>query len=206
MTQSSDRDAFVRLCSAAALAAGVLAGGCAPNQVSFFIVQNQVPMQTGLGGPCTTTADPSALSLGNGTLDLSVSNNYIVNALYRSELITTADRGTGTPEMRGMFVDGANIEVHEDSATGALLNISDAAGAVPATYTVSANTFIDAASTSAPGLAVGTLEIIPPRLGDALGGRRPRSERRRSRCVSRSRVRSPLPAPCRLGRTSRRSW
>ncbi len=154
-----------RLWLGGALAAlGVLAQGCADNEISLFIQQGQVPQSSGTTG-CTVSLDPSGLHRNSGVLDLSLRRNFVMFPLYRSEVLAFQRRSTGRPETRGIFVDGANIELHMGSDVG------PAPSQIPANlaqYQIVSTTFIPPASAEGPGYGVGDLEIIPSPVADAL--------------------------------------
>jgi hypothetical protein len=146
-----------RLWIAGAVAAlAMYANGCVPNEVSFFIQQNQVPQPTGTTG-CVVSADPEGLHRNEGLLDLAFSTRYLMHPLYRSELLSTQRRISGRAEMRGLFVDGADIELTPPGSTAAAFR-----------YRVIVSEFVQPASTEGPGFGVGALEIIPDSVGAQL--------------------------------------
>jgi hypothetical protein len=146
-----------------------VAPGCVSNEVSFFIQQNQVPVPGGIGTTCMFSADPMSLHRSEGVLDLTLANSYTLFALYRNEMFSSETRIRNSPELRGLFVDGANVEIHADTATGPLIAIHDSTGAAVApTFTISTNAFVDAATAAGPGYNVGTLDIIPINVGQAM--------------------------------------
>lgn len=149
-------------------ALGALAQGCVDNEISFFIQQEQVPQLSGaMVAGCIVSPDPTSLHRNEGVLDLSIASSYRMHPLYRSEILSSAVRGTGRAEMRGMFVDGADIDLRVGSETGALFTVNGAP-AIPNQYRISTTAFIDAASSEGPSYATGTLEIIPPQVGAAI--------------------------------------
>ena len=145
-------------------ALGVVAQGCVDNEISFFIEQAQIPQATGTTG-CTLSSDPNTLHRNQGLLDVSVRSTFVMYPLYRSEILAYDRRVSGRPEVRGMFVDGANVELHVGNEMG--LPPSGLAGNLTA-YQVVSTTYIDPASTEGPGFSVGNLEIIPAQVGAAV--------------------------------------
>lgn len=131
-----------------------LAGGCAANEVSFFIVQNQIPVAGGASGICTFSADPSAAHRNEGVLDVALRTNYVLFPLFRSELLSSRDPMAGRAESRGIIVEGAVIELHRGSPTGP--TIVDP-------YTVYFNTFLPPADMGGPGYAVTSFELVRQR-------------------------------------------
>jgi hypothetical protein len=146
-----------RLWLAGAFAAlGMFAQGCVDNGVSFNIIQSQVPTAGGTTG-CLVGIDPTSTHRNEGILDLSVATRYIMYPLYMSEIIASQGRVRGRPEARGLFVDGADIEL---STPGAM---------APAfRYRVISTTYVPPASPEGAGFATGTLEILPDAIGAQL--------------------------------------
>lgn len=155
----------------ALLALAFEAPGCAENEVSFFIRQNQLAQPSGMG-VCVVNADPSSAFSNEGVLDVALRTTYVLHPLYQSELLETRDPNAGRAAMRGIFVEGAEVELHVGSADGPLLSLRDATGAVTNPYTVTAGSdYVPAGGTTGPGLGVGRLELIPARVGAILYSR-----------------------------------
>jgi hypothetical protein len=150
-----------------ALLLAVGGGGCAENTTSFFIRQSQVP-QGGGTGTCTVSTNPTDLARDQGTLDVAVRRSYSITPLYQSELLSSRDPMSARPETRGLFVTRADVELRRNSDEGPLINLRDGSGQIPTNFSVTTSTFLPPGSTSGTGFAVGSLEIIPARIGDAL--------------------------------------
>jgi hypothetical protein len=135
------------------------AGGCTPNEISFFIVQSQVPVAGGSGTGCSITADLSALHRNEGTLDVWLRNNYAISPLFRSELIGYADPMAGRAETRGIFVEGAEVTLFVGSPTGSVYEPP---------YTVYFSSFLPPNTSQSPGLAVTSFELIRSDIGTRL--------------------------------------
>jgi hypothetical protein len=155
-TSASRRALFV-------VATAFLAAGCAANEISIAIVQNQAPQPGATAGVCTTSPDPMALSVGVGTLDLLLRDDYIMSPLYRSELLSTRDPASAHPETRGFFVTGARIDLRVGAPPpdGPELLTSGA-------FSVTTSTFVPPGTSSGPGYAVGGIDVIPVSVGQLL--------------------------------------
>ncbi len=139
---------------------GLFAQGCVDNEVSFFIQQGQVPQPSGTSG-CVVTSEPDALHRNQGLLDLALSTRYVLNPLYRSEVLSSARRTSGRPEMRGIFVDGADIELRDPANT-------DPTASPLFRYRVVSTAFVPPATAESPGYGFGNLELIPASVGATL--------------------------------------
>lgn len=160
------------LVGAAAVAALASAPACVPNDNIFFIVQNQVAMSAGVGAQCTLMPDPGGLANNHGVLDVALRRSYIMSPLYRSELMSSRDPVAGRAETRGLYVEGAEIELRlpapgQPPESWVRVNL----GGPSSTYTVASTTFVPPGTSAGPGYAVGPLEIIPTTIGDALARR-----------------------------------
>ena len=148
---------------------------CAPNEISIFIVQNQVPISGGQAGVCMQPQDPSGLHRNEGLIDVTLRDNYVMFPLYQNSLQSYRNPTAGRAETRGIFIDGADIELRrEPNANGEMpfVALRDPSGAtIPATYTVLSTTYVPPSTQGAVGLAVGRLEIIPSRVVRAMADR-----------------------------------
>lgn len=138
----------------------LVGSACAPNEVSFYIRQAQVPQATGMGGMCTVTGDPSALMSQEGTMDLAFTTSYFISPLYVNQLVGYADPMALRAETRGIFVEGADIYLYNTTPPDPYAH--EGAMNLLASTTVYTSTFVPAGSSQGLGYAVGGLEIISP--------------------------------------------
>ena len=139
---------------------GALTGatGCVDNTVSIYIRQIQSPTLTGT--MCTTTSDPSALSIAEGTLDLALADSYSLRPLLANQLLTRANMDQLRAETSTVNVQGFVIELHEGSPDGPLIG--------PA-FSVYQNIVVPAAaSVTTPNYNYGQIQVIPPQIGEQL--------------------------------------
>jgi hypothetical protein len=136
----------------------VVATGCAANEISFFIVQNQQPIPAGT--ICQAGTDPAAVHLNEGTLDVTMRDNYVMYPLFRSELLSSSMPMANRPETRGVFVDGAVVRLYRNdptSETNRLIPGEDSRG-----HTVYFTAFVPPATGGTPSYAVGQFELLRP--------------------------------------------
>lgn len=107
----------------------------------LFIRQVNVPSGAGTSGGCTVAANPEGPSIGHGTLDVAVRQEYTARLVVGSQSQTRTDTSR---------VQIESVEVRLEDATGAV---------AWGPYTVAATGFVDptADAGSAYGLVDGTL-------------------------------------------------
>jgi hypothetical protein len=142
----------------ALVSASAVAPGCVANEVSFFIVQNQQPIA--VGTTCTAGVDPASAHLNEGTLDVTMRDNYVMYPLFRSELQSTAMPTANRAEMRGLFVDGAVVRLYRNDPTSESNRLIP--GEDPRGHTVYFTAFVPPSAGGAVSYAVGQFELIRP--------------------------------------------
>ncbi|MBL8601420.1 MAG: hypothetical protein JNK72_05800 [Myxococcales bacterium] len=135
-------------------AVAVMSGGCADDSPSIFIrsIVAQVPM----GTFCTVPLDQNGTRITEGRLDLSVSNSYQTAAVIQSQLVARADQTSGRTESNIVQIDGFEVEVHDQSPDGPIINQS--------AFGVPQSTVIPASVGGQVSAAVTIFEAIPPAL------------------------------------------
>ena len=148
----SSRSRLVLLGLVVVLAAGSLAA-CTDDNASVFISGN-------VAGDDACSYTPSNAQWLGGALDTGLSVAYFAHPLYNSQLITRASDGPLAADPNGVHVEGAVVELRD--AAGAA--IGDA-------FTVTTSTYVPPGTSSDPGQAVGSLELVPPAYGLLLADR-----------------------------------
>lgn len=127
-----------------------LVPGCAPNDSALFIrgVLAQVAPQ------CTVTADPAALMLGSGTLDLEFTNTYVAALLVGNQLVRRGSK------------DLLRTETSRVRLEGAVVTVSTAGGATIRSFSTLGTGFVDPGNGTDPGYGVMFATLIPPQTGN----------------------------------------
>ncbi len=139
---------------------GVLtsAVGCVDNTVSVYIRQVQSP--TVSGTTCTVTNDPTGTHINEGTLDVALTDSYVLSPLIANQMITRASMEQLRAETTTLNIQGFVIELHEGSPEGAI---------VGQPFSVYQNVIVPSAlAAGTPGYAVASIQVIPPQIGQAL--------------------------------------
>lgn len=132
---------------------GVVGSACADNNSTIFIRQVQGPT----AGQCTYTADPSALALGVGVLDVMLASQYRAALLVGNQMVQR-----GQPDM-------AKAETSRVSLTEAEVRVEDSAGNEIKSFTVPGNGFVDPGSGTTPGWGVFMTILIDPATSKVIG-------------------------------------
>lgn len=151
-----------RITSPIRLAVGVVAlslfAGCAENRSTFFIQSVVVPT----GDDCLL--EPGNPRIASGAMDLAFITGYVA----AFELVNqTFDRSEQMPlylDNAGVSVEGAEVELHQDSPEGALIDV----GGGQTAFTTYGAGFVPSAKPTEPSAAVIPFEIIPGSLGQQL--------------------------------------
>jgi|GEM_PF-426462 len=132
------------LVGTALLGAATVGSGCAEPESSLFIRQ-VVFLQP---PDCAARAEPDGLSVGLGTLDVALRDEYSASLLVGNQLVS---RGS-TNQLR---TETSRIELHE-----ATVSISLADGTQINSFTVPVTGFADQASGQEPGYGIVSLPLI----------------------------------------------
>jgi hypothetical protein len=153
---SGRRSSNGRWLSAVALC-GLALSGCEGNLASVLIRQMNAPVAT--GAVCTVPLDPTAQRVAEGTLDVGIRDDYVLNPLLQSSLVSTANPNFGRVETNGSFIEGFVVELRDGSPDGRLIERP---------FSVYQSTFIPASLGGAPSFNVSSLQVIPPAIGQRL--------------------------------------
>lgn len=127
------------------------AAGCVDNTISVFIQQVAAP--TNMGTTCTISNDPTMAFISEGTLDLSLTDSYILRPLIRSEFIARRDGINFRPESNTIEIQGYVIEIHEGSPDGPPIGPP---------FTIYQTIYIPPGASGAPAYGVTEIQAIPP--------------------------------------------
>lgn len=154
------------VCAMAAVATSAVA--CSPNEISYFVRQNQAGTLGTMGAACTYDSNPSSSAYNSGVMDVALSNRYVLVPLFENRMFSTADPAAFRADTRGVFVDRMHIHLNAP-VLGTDLSLPNGA---PIDYDVPANVYVPVGtSPGTPGYASGQVEVIPATVGDALYAR-----------------------------------
>ncbi len=128
-----------------------LLGGCVDNTISVYIQQVTLPQN--MGTTCTLTPDPTMPGITEGTLDLALTDHYVLRPIIRSEFIARRDPMSFRPESNAVAIDGFVVEIHEGSPDGPPIGPP---------FTVYQSLLIEPGTSGAPGFGVTSVQVIPP--------------------------------------------
>ncbi len=143
--------------TAALALTGLSMFSCEKNAASVFIRQMQAP--TANGPTCTIPIDPVAQRVSEGIMDVGVRDDYLVNPLIQSALVSTANPNFGRVETAGANIEGFVVELHEGSPDGPLVEVP---------FSVYQSTFVPASVGGNASFGVTTVQVIPPGIGQRL--------------------------------------
>ncbi len=130
--------------------------GCADNESSLFVRQ----VQAVEAPDCRVTADPGALFMPYGVLDVAIAgdNGYQATLLVGNQLVQRGSSETVRTETARVALRGAIVRGVD----------ADGVEVVPS-FTVDGTGFVDPGTQSSPGYGLMATTLIPPQSGLAAG-------------------------------------
>jgi hypothetical protein len=134
--------------------------GCDNTNLAVFIRQVQAPVAA--VGLCTVPQDPLTRGPSEGTMDLVLTQRYVLHPLFQTEITSRRDPTANRPETNGVFIEGYVIQIYDsDPSPG---------HEIGRPFTVFQTTFVPPGMAGQPGYATTDLEIVPTAVIDE-GGR-----------------------------------
>lgn len=92
-------------------ALAIIPSACADNDQSIFVRSVLAPPQNRQNGGCTYTADPTAATISEGTLDIALRRQYDPMLLAASQMIQRGDPNNTRAESNRVHINGATVRV-----------------------------------------------------------------------------------------------
>jgi hypothetical protein len=127
---------------------------CADDDSSMY-VEGVLAMQP---PACDLKADPSAPQLLRGTLDVAFLQSYQGAVLVANQLTPRGVKKQLRTETQGVELEGAEV------------TISNAQGDVLDEFSTPTGGFVHSNTSETPGYGLALVTLIPPQLGDSIGG------------------------------------
>jgi len=127
--------------------------GCADSESMIFIRQVNVPVPGGATG-CTVTADPAALTMPQGSLDVAFRLHYDAALLVGNQLVNRGSREQLRTETASVQIEGAEVRLEDASGARAW-----------GPFTVPATGYIDPAVGSTPSFGLAEVVLLGPDFG-----------------------------------------
>ncbi len=136
----------------AACVLGAVVSACSlpHNDQSLFIRGILAPPIVEVGSQCTYTADPTLPEIGNGILDVALSQTYTAQILVGNQLVPQSNPGQSIAESNRIAIQGATVSITGSSLPG---------GSVPA-YTYLTTGFVDPSTGTDPSYGLVQVEIV----------------------------------------------
>ncbi len=140
---------------AGVIIAGLSATSCVSNDGSLIIIGVLAPPIAATGGACAYTANIIGPFLSYGTMDVAFTEQYVPTLLIGNQMVPVGNASTGRVETDNVILQGA------------IVRVTDAAGATIDNYTVPGDGFVIPASGGTAGITAFATTLISPTAADA---------------------------------------